>query len=148
MSKLRILEEMRRRPRYLPWDVRKDIIAKISNLLRDEKEIIIAVVHGGFISSKIFRDIDIAVYLGHKLPFIDAISYIDKLKDALEESLNIDIALDIQLLDYAPPAFVYKVLSTGQIIVERVSGLASVLKIHAFEDVKRLKKLRGYSLSK
>ncbi|ABL78580.1 nucleotidyltransferase domain-containing protein [Thermofilum pendens] len=143
MSKLRILEEKLRRPRFIPWDARREIIARIAQLLMDRPEVLIAVVHGGFISSDIFRDIDIAVYLGHKLPFMDTVFYVDRLRDRLQEALKIDIALDVQLLDYAPPAFTYRILSSGQIIVERMPGLASILKIRALEDLEKLRKFRG-----
>lgn len=147
MSKLRILEETLRRPKYIPWDIRKEIISNISQYLIDKREILIAVIYGGFISSNIFRDIDIAIYLGHKLSFIDAVFYADRLEDHLQKSLRIDIALDIQLLDYAPPVFIYKVLSNGNVIIERMPGLAPVLKIHALEDLKRLRKIRAFGSS-
>ncbi|ADM28121.1 conserved hypothetical protein [Ignisphaera aggregans DSM 17230] len=63
MSKLRRIEEERRRPREMSFDEREKIIEFIRQILEKEEYIELAVIHGGFLASKVFRDIDIAVYI-------------------------------------------------------------------------------------
>jgi len=50
MSKLRTLEEERRKPKEMPFEERERIIELIRRML-EEKPIELAVVHGGFVTS-------------------------------------------------------------------------------------------------
>ncbi len=114
----------------------------IKEKLAAREEIVVAVIHGGFVESKIFRDIDIAIYTNHRIAADEAPTYIDTLREELEKALG--VAIDIQLLEYAPPYFVYKVLSRGITIIEKIPGLVPVLRIHAFEDFRRLRKIEKH----
>jgi hypothetical protein len=58
---------------------------KIKNVLAREKEITFAYLYGSFLSSKNFRDIDIAVYLKNKISF----KFIVDLKMKLSMSLGL-----------------------------------------------------------
>jgi len=138
MSKLRRIEEERRRPREMPFDEREKIIELIRQILKKEEYIELAVIHGGFLTSKVFRDIDIAVYIDNRLEPDKRYIYIDGIRDSLEKAIGIGI--DIQILNEAPPAFIYKVLRDGRIIVEKRIGISSILKIHALEDMRRLRR--------
>ncbi|MEM0327665.1 MAG: hypothetical protein QXN53_03775 [Thermoproteota archaeon] len=62
MSRLRILEEEKRRSKSMPWSEREKVLERLLKLLYEHREILLAVVHGGFVNSNIFRDVDIAVY--------------------------------------------------------------------------------------
>jgi len=139
MSKLRILEEERRRPKRMPFEEREKIVETIKQMLEGDECVAVAVVHGGFLSSEVFRDIDVAVYLGDCIDPNKRLLYVEALREKLEKATGIGV--DIQLLNEAPPAFVYRVLKEGRVIVERVSGLSTLLKIHALEDVRRLRKV-------
>jgi len=138
MSKLRILEEERRRPKRMPFEERERIIEVVKQLLEGEKCVAVAVVHGGFLSSDVFRDIDVAVYLGECVDPDRRLLYVEALRERLEKATGIGV--DIQVLNEAPPTFVYRVLKEGRVIVERVSGLSTLLRIHALEDARRLRK--------
>jgi len=92
----------------------------------------------GFLSSEVFRDIDVAVYLGECADPDRKLLYVEALRERLEKSTGIGV--DIQMLNEAPPAFVYRALKEGRVIVERVSGLSTLLRIHALEDARRLRK--------
>jgi len=138
MSKLRTLEEERRRPKEMPFEERERIIELIRRML-EEEPIELAVVHGGFISSRVFRDIDIAIYVNERLDPDSQLVYADELRDRLEKAIGIGV--DIQLLNEAPPAFAYRALREGRIVVERRIGMSSIMKIHALEEMRRLKKM-------
>ncbi len=60
MSRLRILEEARRKPKTIPRDVREKILRIIAERLEARGEVELVVVFGGFIESEVFRDIDIS----------------------------------------------------------------------------------------
>jgi len=138
VPKLRILEEEKRKPKRMPFEEREKVIEAIKRLLEDDECVVVAVIHGGFLSSEVFRDIDVAVYLGECVDPGRRLLYVEALRDRLEKATGIGV--DIQVLNEAPPTFVYRVLKEGRVIVERVSGLSILLKIHALEDVRRLRK--------
>jgi len=138
MSKLRILEEARKKPKKMSFEDRKKLLAIVKNILKKEDPIGIAVVYGGFLKSKVFRDIDIALYMGQRSNYDSELIYIEGLRDKLEKATGISI--DIQLLNEAPPSFIYHVLSQGNIIVEKKVGVSSILRIRSLEEMKRLKK--------
>jgi len=138
MSKLRILEEERRKPRTMPMEERERILEAMQGILEEERYVELAVVYGGFLHSKVFRDVDVAVMLRGWEAGEDLLAYVEELRDKLEEAVGIGV--DIQLLNDAPPAFTYHVLCEGRVIVERSPGIAAVVRMHALEDMRRLRK--------
>jgi len=135
MSKLRIREEELRKPKKVPMEVRERIIDTIKSILLEDRRIKLAIIHGGFVSNEVFRDIDIALLLEG---VEDELIYVEELRDRLEKA--IDIGVDIQLLNNAPPSFTYRVLRTGRVLIEREPGIAAIIRVHALEEMKRLKK--------
>jgi len=136
MSKLRIREEEMRKPKKVPMEDRERVIDIIRSILLEDSHIKLAIVHGGFIGNEVFRDIDIALLLeGVEDEFI----YVEELRDRLEKATGIGI--DIQLQNKAPPNFTYRVLHTGRVLIEREPGIAAITRVHAFEEMRRLKKL-------
>jgi len=136
MSKLRIREEEIRKPKKVPIEDRERVIDTIKGILLEDSRIKLAIIHGGFIGNEVFRDIDIALLLedvGEEL------TYIEELRDRLEKATGIGV--DIQLLNKAPPSFTYRVLHTGRVLIEREPGIAAIIRVHAFEEMRRLKKL-------
>ena len=125
-------------PKRMELEERERIINEVKRLLSARGEVILAVLHGGFLRSAVFRDIDIALYTGHRLSAEEEPSYVDAVRGELEKATGIGV--DVQLLEYAPPGFVYNVLSKGKIIVERGKGVSAILRIHALEDLRRIKK--------
>jgi len=136
MSRLRILEEKRRLPKSIPLEERERILELLRTMLQKHSEILLAIAYGSFLDSKIFRDIDIALYTGHKISYDEEPVYVDKVREELEREIKIPV--DIQLLDYAPPAFRLKVLK-GKLLLERVMGLRAVLRLHTAEELSALK---------
>jgi len=138
MSRLRILEEERKRPKRMPFEEREKLLNVIKHVLESREEIELVVVHGGFIESEVFRDIDMAIYTSHRIGIDKAPEYVFMLKDMLEKTTG--LCVDIHLLDYAPPGIVYNVLQHGRILIEKHVGTSSILRIHALEDLRRLNK--------
>jgi len=60
------------------------------------------------------------------------------LRDKLEKATK--ICIEIQLLNEAPPSFVYYVPNEGNIIIEKKFGISSILRMKPPEEMKRLRK--------
>ena len=138
MSKLRILERERRKPKRMPFKERGKILAIVKSILEKEGYVRLVVIHGGFLNSEVFRDIDVAVYMDRRSDSNCELVYIEELRDRLEKATGIGI--DIQLLNEASPSFIHRVLSKGKVIMEKNVGTISILRIHALEEMRRLKK--------
>ena len=143
MSRLRILEKARRRPKTIPGYVRERILRVIAERLGARGEVELVVVFGGFIESEVFRDIDIALYTSHMVDIDEAPAYVDTVRDELEKVTGMGV--DILLLEYTPPHLINHLLSRGRVIVEKKTGISSILRIHAVEEMRRLRKLNVYS---
>jgi predicted nucleotidyltransferase len=143
MSRLRILEEARRRPKTIPGYVRERILKIIAERLGARGEVELVVVFGGFIESEVFRDIDVALYTSHMVDIDEAPAYVDTIRDELEKVTGMGV--DILLLEYTPPHLINHLLSRGRIIVEKETGISSILRIHVIEEMRRLRKLNVYS---
>lgn len=140
MLKLRILEEDKRKPKFLIEKDKMEIIESIRNMILRYENIVLAVIHGGFIQSNIFRDIDILLCLDIPL---DDLDYIDELRENLEKIIKIGV--DIQLINNTPPKFIIKALEHGLVLIERRPGIRSIIKIHALEEEKKLMKLKIFN---
>lgn len=136
MSKLRIIEEKRRLPKSMPLDERKEISRFLHKRLYEHREILLAVVHGGFVNSRIFRDVDVAVYTGYRIKYGEEPVYVDELTEELEKEVKIPV--DIQLLDYTPPSFRLTALR-GETLFEKIGGLRAILRLHAAEELSALR---------
>ena len=98
------------------YELDKNEKAKLLLKIRDElirvNGIIFAYVHGGFIESKYFRDIDIAIWIKN---WNEAFNYTINLPVTLELKFNYPI--DIQILNEAPLPFKYHVFTNGKTII-------------------------------
>jgi hypothetical protein len=142
MSRLRILEKARRRPKTIPRDVRERILGIIVERLGARGKVEL-VVFGGFIESGVFRDIDVALYTSHMVDMDEVPAYVDTIRDELERVTGMGV--DILLLEYTPSHLINHLLSRGRIIVEKETGISSILGIHVIEEMRRLRKLNVYS---
>ncbi len=66
MGKLRILEEESKASRILEW---AEILEALRGALARREEVALAVVHGGFVESRVFRDIGVAVFTAVGCPW-------------------------------------------------------------------------------
>ncbi len=136
-----MIEESRRKTKILSVHEKREIIKLLKEAFNNIDEVSLAIIHGGFIECRVFRDIDIALYLSC-VPLREDV--LEEVREALEKKL--DIAIDIQILNYAPPRFIVKALKNGLIIVEKVPGFRGILFIHALEELNRLKRPRNIKL--
>lgn len=105
----------------MPWNERAKIMNKLSSLLAERKEVLLAIVYGGFINSELFRDIDVAIYTGYHVRREHVYQYEYYVSTMLSEQLGIHV--DVKLLDYAPLWFKARTLKTGKIVYAKYSWI-------------------------
>ncbi len=125
-------------PKRIGRAERAVILSRLSRVLSARREIAVAVVHGGFIESSIFRDIDVAVFTGHRVPVDDEHVYAYILADELT-SVAGGIPVDVVVIDNAPPDYIVNALTRGVTLVERLHGLRLHILIRALEDLERIR---------
>ncbi len=132
--------------KYTKSPVEKEaLIKKILSILRMKSDIVFVYVFGSFNTGEKFNDIDIAIYLSDG----DRASALDKELSLEVELLNrLQLPVDVRILNFAPLPFVYNVLKTGRVIVDRDSVLRSdfeSLSYRKYFDFKRFRDeyLRG-----
>lgn len=134
---LRRLEEKKKFKFYkLKSEEKWRIIKLLSEALRERKEILIAALFGSFLNFEMFRDIDIAIFTGYKIPYNKVEAYEEELSRNLE--LIAGIPIDIVVIDYAPPQFRIKALD-GTILVEREPALSLRLQFKSHQEIKDLR---------
>ncbi|WP_225905831.1 nucleotidyltransferase domain-containing protein [Stygiolobus caldivivus] len=115
----------------IPFDEREKILEEIKRLLFEKKEILLAIVYGGFVQSPVFRDIDIGVYTGYKVSWRDSWLYADDLNDEIEKLTK--IKGDVKFIEYAPVKFKI-IMLRGKLLFERECCLRAMLYASYLED--------------
>jgi len=132
--------------------VRERVLRVLREALLRRGEVRLALVFGGFlVPGKPVRDIDVAVYTGYRVPEEEMYLYMDELGEYIERvlrsALDLEKAVDVVLLEYAPPMLRAAVLRGGRVLVNREPGARTLLLLHALDDLQGLrlagKKLRG-----
>jgi predicted nucleotidyltransferase len=97
--------------------MKAEIIGILSQTLSQRNEILFAYLHGSFLESKTFQDIDVAVYLEETTKHdINIIEYEIALSLLVEKQLR--MAADVKALNWAPLSFRYNV-SRGLLLLSR-----------------------------
>ncbi|WP_169696958.1 nucleotidyltransferase domain-containing protein [Staphylothermus marinus] len=104
----------------------------IAGALSRRDEVLLAVIYGGFIEYESFRDIDVAVFTGYKIPYSRVQEYEDQLSEELEELVKIPV--DVRVLDYTPSWFRVRALE-GIVVVEKIPALATRLKFKSYQEL-------------
>ena len=132
--------------------MRERVLRVLREALLRRGEVRLALVFGGFlVPGKPVRDIDVAVYTGYRVPEEEMYLYMDELGEYIERvlrsALDLEKAVDVVLLEYAPPMLRAAVLRGGRVLVNREPGARTLLLLHALDDLQGLrlagKKLRG-----
>ena len=135
MSRLRIAEDRRKFTFYrLPQEEREKIAAKLAEILREREEVEVALVFGGFVTSEVFRDIDVAVFTAYRVEEDRDYLYEDELAEQLGKATG-GIPVHVVMLDYAPPKFTVTAIKQGKILVERKPGLIALLRWAAQTEI-------------
>ena len=143
MSRLAILEDAKRRSTRLTGEQREAVVRLVANVLSQRREVLLALVFGGIlVEGKPIRDIDVAVYTGHRVAPSEWPAYIDELRSTLEKvvrsRLGLLKAVDVVLLEYAPPRLRAEILRKGLVVVNRSPGLRGLLLLHALDEARAL----------
>jgi predicted nucleotidyltransferase len=97
--------------------MKAEIIGILSQTLSQRNEILFAYLHGSFLESKTFQDIDVAVYLEETTKHdINIIEYEIALSLLVEKQLR--MAADVKALNWAPLSFRYNV-SRGLLLLSK-----------------------------
>ena len=90
------------------FEERERLLCELRRALESVKGILFAYVHGGFVKRELFRDVDVAVWIGeHEDPF----KYEVDLSSKVEVELKVPV--DIHVLNEAPVTFKYAVFTGG-----------------------------------
>lgn len=96
------------------------IIRKISDILRAKEHILFAYIFGSFSLEDTFKDIDIGI-------FITDIKVKSPLRLELEMEVDLEdaihIPVDIRIINDAPLTFIYNILKSGIVIVDKNKSL-------------------------
>lgn len=115
---------------------KREIINKLTRLLKEREEIVFAYLHGSFLTHD-FRDIDVAVYLKED----EDVLYEVELGVKLEKILRFPI--DVRVLNSAPLTFRFKVIKDGLLLFsrdERIRSDFEALTISEYHDFSYFRK--------
>ena len=98
-----------------------------------------ALAFGGIlVEGKPIRDIDVAVYTGYHVSPEEWPYYAGELRDLLEAAvrsrLGLRKAVDVVVLEYAPPGLRAAILAGGRLLVNRRPGLRALLLLHSRDE--------------
>ena len=92
-------------------------IQKLEGALAGLDDVVFAYLHGSFVGTEEFRDVDVAIYLNdHAVISVDTVEYEISLSLKLEEAIG--LPLDVKILNHAPLSFRYHA-SAGRLLLTR-----------------------------
>ena len=134
---LRTLEDKRKFEFHrMSLEDRIRVARLLAKALSERKEVLLAVVFGGFAKSEVFRDVDVAIFTGYTIPYNKVELYEEEISRKLEEI--VELPVDVRILDYAPSWFRVRALE-GMILVERKPALAARLRFKAIQEIEDVK---------
>jgi predicted nucleotidyltransferase len=95
----------------------KDIVlGRITKILQQKDYILFAYIFGSFASDNDFNDIDIGIFITRKDMQSPLQTEFD-IERELEDTIKIPV--DVRIINHAPLSFIYHVLKTGVVIVDK-----------------------------
>jgi len=148
MPRLAILEDAKRRSARLTRGQREAVARLVAEVLGRRPEVVLGILFGGvLVEGKPVRDIDVAVYTGHRVAPEEWPVYVDELRVELERALRARLglvkAVDVVVLEYVPPRLRAEVLRRGRVVVDRSPGLRGVLLLRALDEARGLERTRA-----
>lgn len=129
-------------------DIDREKIQKaLQKTLELENAILFAYVHGSFLETQPFRDIDIAIYLSAGLD--DPVGFALDLGARLEKqlrSMEEDVPVDVQVLNQAPLSFRYHVFR-GKLLCSKNERLRVQMVEHTVSRYLDIKPLRHRAIN-
>lgn len=109
---------------------RNELIGRMAEVLSDMGFISLAIVHGSFLRSNYFRDIDLAVFVSSDVSSLsDEIEHARMVEERLREELGISVQLDVRIANNAPRWFKGRIVRLGRVIVNRNGALHRLIKV-------------------
>jgi hypothetical protein len=97
---------------------REQIIRRIKDYFLDKNDVVFAYLHGSFIESRIFRDIDIAIFVRKSMRDIE-----------LESDLSYELTdktgypVEVRIINNASIAFQMAVLRKGRLLISKANNV-------------------------
>ena len=119
---------------------------KLLNLLRERLEpkddIVFAYVHGGLVERKMFRDVDVAVWIRNpEMSFYYTVDFSARLE------VELGHPVDLHVLNEAPLPFKYRVFTRGKLLFSRDEGLRAAVVDKTIREYIDLIKLTETSIN-
>ncbi|MEM2617368.1 MAG: nucleotidyltransferase domain-containing protein [Thermofilaceae archaeon] len=119
------------RYRYYRLDPKeKEAVKKAVREVLEEGDVGLAIIFGSFVELESFRDVDVAVYVGSRRLDLDAVI---KLSVELEGRLRIPV--DVIPLNVVSPNFRHYILTRGEVVLEKRSGLYEALLMRTLDEL-------------
>jgi len=112
------------------------VIPTLKKTLAKNKTVQFAYLFGSFLKRKDARDIDVAVYLKSRK---DSWKRAQEIGDVLEKAIDYTWPIDVHALNEAVPAFRFRVLADGKLLLERNKAERLTWEAHAmsqYQDIK------------
>ena len=143
LARLSKVEEAKRRSTHLSRGQRREALEAIREVLERRGEVLLALACGGIlVEGKPVRDIDVAVYTGYHVSPEEWPCYAGELRDLLEAAvrsrLGLRKAVDVVVLEYAPPGLRAAILAGGRLLANRRPGLRALLLLHSRDEEKSI----------
>lgn len=97
---------------------REDLLHRLSEIVAQREEIHFVYLHGSFVASIPFNDIDIAVYLNPSVveSLTDNATFAYGMELSTELTLALHVPVDVKVLNGAPIGFQHAVFRFGEVI--------------------------------
>jgi len=108
--------------KYLSQKEKDILIGRIFSVLQQNEYILFAYIYGSFASNKEFNDIDVGIFISDenmKSPLQMELDMEGELED------KIKTPVDVRIINHAPLSFIYNVLKSGFVAVDKDISLRS-----------------------
>ncbi len=119
-------------PRAASPDEREHLVQEIESLLRAREEVLFAYLHGSFITGKVFRDVDLALYVTAN-PATDASLRGYEIDIGVDFTSKMRTPIDVRVLNDAPLSFRYHVLK-GRLLFTRDDEFLDLYRARMWDE--------------
>jgi predicted nucleotidyltransferase len=110
---------------------RDHLITRVKALLHGRTEVLVALLHGSFLTGGEFRDVDLALYLG---PEIRGETFRDyELEQGVRWSAEVGVPIDVRVLNDAPLTFRHHALK-GTVLLARDEDFVDELRARTWDE--------------
>jgi predicted nucleotidyltransferase len=120
------------RPRTISAVQRDRLIEQVIRLLEERSEIVLAVLHGSFLTDRPFRDIDLALYLDPAEIRREVLRDYE-LEQGVRWSAELGMPIDVRVLNDAPLAFRYHALK-GVVLLARDGEFVDEFRARTWDE--------------